>query len=200
MDNKQILEAMKARIASLFSKEVKLSTEYILEDGTKVSVGEAEWAVGSEIFLLNEAGENTPMADGNYVLEDGSKFSVKENKISVIGNPVEEVIVEEEEVEMADEVIVEDAPVEEVKPNEEIVAINERLDKIETDLASILELMSSMTEMSENMKSEFNKVMNTPGAKTENKKTNVGFKSEKSESDVQAMIDRVKNKIKAETK
>ncbi len=61
----------------------------------------AAWAVGVEIYVIDEEGSAQPLADGDYTLEDGTALKVADGRIAVLG--AEEAAEEAEPVEMAEE-------------------------------------------------------------------------------------------------
>lgn len=88
------------------SKEIKMYAEAILDDGRVVATEDEKMNVGSEVFVISDDGEATPLAEGTYTLKDGSKVSVdKDSKIVDFGADEEqkEEEYEEEKEEMAEE-------------------------------------------------------------------------------------------------
>lgn len=59
-------------IRTILGEEIKMSIEGKLMDGTMVYSTSDAWAIGSDIYTMDESGNPVPMASGEYTLEDGS--------------------------------------------------------------------------------------------------------------------------------
>ena len=79
--------------------EVKLAAA-MLDNGQEIQTSAEAFAEGADVFVVNEAGEQVPLPDGNYTLEGGATFEVAEGVItSMMEAPAEEVEQKSEEVE-----------------------------------------------------------------------------------------------------
>lgn len=96
------------RVAALFNKysamlaeetPVSLATA-VLQGGQEIQTAAEEWAIGVDVFVVNDEGEQIPLPDGEYTLEDGTEFTVVDGKVNTWEMPAE-------------------APVEEAKKDEE---------------------------------------------------------------------------------
>jgi len=96
------------RVAALFNKysamlaeeaPVSLATA-VLQGGQEIQTAAEEWAIGVDVFVVNDEGEQIPLPDGEYTLEDGTEFTVVDGKVNTWEMP-------------------EEAPVEEAKKDEE---------------------------------------------------------------------------------
>lgn len=81
--------------------KVEMMVEGALADGTKIYSPAEVWAEGVEVFVMDEEGNPTPLADGEYTLDNGMVIVVAEGKIaSAIEVPTEkpevEITVEQE--------------------------------------------------------------------------------------------------------
>lgn len=89
------------------SKEVKMYAEMILDDGRVVATEDEQFMIGSEVFVVNDDGEASPLSAGSYTMEDGAKLTIDDNgKILDMGEEkeAEEVEAEDEDKEeMAEE-------------------------------------------------------------------------------------------------
>jgi hypothetical protein len=87
------------------SKEVKMYAEAILDDGRVIATEDEKMNIGSEVFVVSDDGEASPLAEGTYTLQDGSKVSVdKDSKIVDFGADEEQKKEEyEDKEEMAEE-------------------------------------------------------------------------------------------------
>ena len=81
------------------SKEVKMYAEMKLDDGRVVATEDEQFMIGSEVFVVNDDGEASPLSAGSYTMEDGAKLTIDDNgKILDMGEEKEA-----EEVEAKDE-------------------------------------------------------------------------------------------------
>lgn len=159
MDKKDFFEKARVLIKELvqFSSEIKAKKEcmgaFDCEDGTKMESPDAELKVGSEVFNVDENGNQTPVEDGEKVLADGSKIVIKDGKVEAITaveekpqeevkSPVESEMVEVPEVEVPE---VED-PAEEEKEVEKEDEMDLRVSKIEKKIEEILDIVSRIGE------------------------------------------------------
>ena len=93
------------------SKEVKMYAEMKLDDGRVVATEDEQFMIGSEVFVVNDDGEASPLAAGSYTMEDGAKLTIDDNgKILDMGEEkeAEDVEASEEVEEMAEEADVAD--------------------------------------------------------------------------------------------
>ena len=73
------------------AEEVKLA-EAVMADGTKIVTPAESFGTGAEVFVMNEAGEQTPLTDGVY--------EVGEMTITVVAGLISEIVEKEAEVEV----------------------------------------------------------------------------------------------------
>ena len=78
------------RVAALFNKysamlaeetPVSLATA-VLQGGQEIQTAAEEWAIGVDVFVVNDEGEQIPLPDGEYTLEDGIEFTVVDGKVN----------------------------------------------------------------------------------------------------------------------
>lgn len=173
---KQIRENLKKLLR--FADE-KFGT-LVLSDGTNISVSGSDLEIGSEVFMLDDLGNQTPCENGDYVLQDGRTFTVTDGKIS----DIKATEAEPEKPESGDTTT--DKPTtmgtdglpeghEEGQTEEEKPAKDEQLDgdvasrveKLETTVAEILNILSKMgdsqNELNEQMMSAIKKYGEGPG-------------------------------------
>ncbi len=139
MTNKEILNKIKI----MLGMEVKVElTEATLEDGTVLSY--TELVSGATIDVQSSDGSFIPCPIGSYVLTDGTIITVSvEGIIDVITMPTETEVPEptpeiEVEVENADVPTIETV-------TEELKGLNTRITDIETNLASIMDILNQLT-------------------------------------------------------
>lgn len=104
--NESLVDSFKAALSEFFSPKKKEEKEEVklgkvaTKDGTLTIEFEGDTvAVGTEMFLTNEAGEKMPVPDGEYVLEDGMTAVMVDSKVTEL-KP--EVVEEEAPVAMDD--------------------------------------------------------------------------------------------------
>lgn len=85
------------RVAALFNKysamlaeetPVSLATA-VLQGGQEIQTAAEEWAIGVDVFVVNDEGEQIPLPDGEYTLEDGTEFTVVDGKVNTWEMPEE---------------------------------------------------------------------------------------------------------------
>ena len=83
---------LKERISDLFEKysveleveekeEVQMATAK-LESGQEIMTDADSFAVGVEVFVMNDENEKIPLPNGDYTLEDGTSVKVEDGKVS----------------------------------------------------------------------------------------------------------------------
>jgi hypothetical protein len=170
------------------SKEVKMYAEMILDDGRVIATEDEQFMIGSEVFVVNDDGEASPLSAGSYTMEDGAKITIDDNgKILDLGEEkeAEEVEAEDEgKEEMADaedtdwaktfeemkdrvaalekEVFGDKAEeeTEELSKEEEVVEENTEDEKVEMSK----DMVTSLVEEVEHLKTKLSEIENTPGA------------------------------------
>mgnify|MGYP003149381744 FL=1 len=134
---------LKERISDLFEKysveleveekeEVQMATAK-LESGQEIMTDAESFAVGVEVFVMNDENEKIPLPNGEYSLEDGTSLKVEDGKVSEMEAKTE-AEEEEKEEEMAygdkdkdEEKMSEEPKAEESKEVEEVEASAEVL-------------------------------------------------------------------------
>ena len=182
------------------SKEVKMYAEMILDDGRVVATEDEQFMIGSEVFVVNDDGEASPLAAGSYTMEDGAKLTIDDNgKILDMGEEKEAEEVEakdEDKEEMQEEADVadwegmekriknlEDA-VADLKADKENMSV-ENEETVEEEVAEeekvemSKDMVTSLVEEIEHLKTKLSEMEETPGAEgfTHNPETQT--KSEK---------------------
>ena len=167
------------------SKEVKMYAEMILDDGRVVATEDEQFMIGSEVFVVNDDGEASPLAAGSYTMEDGAKLTIDDNgKILDMGEEkeAEEVEAEDEDKEeMAEEADVadwagmekriknlEDA-VADLKADKENMSV-ENEETVEEEVSEeekvemSKDMVTSLVEEIEHLKTKLSEMEETPGA------------------------------------
>jgi hypothetical protein len=206
---KDTLEKIKTLLSidtKVESKEVKLYAEMILDDGRVVATEDEQFMIGSEVFVVNDDGEASPLSAGSYTMEDGAKMTIDDNgKILDLGEEKEAEDVEEDKEEMAEEADVADWKGMEIRiKNLEDAVADLKADKenmseetveeevVEEKVEMSKDMVTSLVEEIEHLKTKLSEMENTPGAEgfTHNPENNT--KSNKADLGKMSINDRVK--------
>jgi len=170
------------------SKEVKMYAEMILDDGRVVATEDEQFMIGSEVFVVNDDGEASPLSAGSYTMEDGAKLTIDDDgKILDMGEEKEAEDVEaekEDKEEMAEEADVadwegmekriknlEDA-VADLKADKENMSV-ETEETVEEEVEETTEeekvemskdMVTSLVEEIDHLKTKLSEMEETPGA------------------------------------
>lgn len=160
-------------------------SDFETTDGVKLIIKSLE--VGSEVFKLDESGNQMPLEDGSYTLKSGEVIEVMNGQISEISTESEESSEGEVETEMAKTEATPNNSVAETEnmPTEEGTAntdLESRIDALEQTINSILEIVQNLQNVIDNQNSVTSQKMAAiesllPGAapiKTNKKEINSG--------------------------
>lgn len=154
MTNDQKKTKLREYFKSLFKlAETPITSELVLQDGTKVIINGSELVEGVEIFAEDGV---TPITDGDIILEDGRTLTIVEGKVSMI-NEVEAPVEEEVTEELAEEAPVEDKPEEESTPD-----LESRVADLEAKLSEIMGLLEMSNDKSEQLMSKIEQFSKEP--------------------------------------
>ncbi len=154
MNRNEIIADLKAIVNKMFSNEIvpeKKFSDYILSDKTKLTSPDSDLQIGSEIYKVDDLGNQTPCDDGDYVLDDGRTISIKGSKITDIKggdtttaeSPVAEGT-DNAATKQAD-TNMDNAPVAETAPVDDDSDILKRVSDLESQMNEILSLLSNMS-------------------------------------------------------
>ena len=165
------------------SKEVKMYAEMILDDGRVVATEDEQFMIGSEVFVVNDDGEASPLAAGSYTMEDGAKLTIDDDgKILDMGEEKEAEDVEaekEDKEEMAEEADVADWKGMEIRIKNledavaDLKADHDKLDMSEETVEEVKEeekvemskdMVTSLVEEIEHLKTKLSEMEEQPGA------------------------------------
>ena len=186
---------LKERISDLFEKysveleveekeEVQMATAK-LESGQEIMTDAESFAVGVEVFVMNDENEKIPLPNGDYSLEDGTSLKVEDGKVSEM-----EAKTEAEEEEKEEEMRYGDKDKDEEKMSEEPKA--EEVEEVEAS-AEVLtreDVAGMIAEAIEATKAEFSSQIEERDAKiTELSKQATPSLSRAPKMEVQAPVD-----------
>ena len=199
------------------SKEVKMYAEMILDDGRVVATEDEQFMIGSEVFVVNDDGEASPLSAGSYTMEDGAKLTIDDDgKILDMGEEKEAEDVEaekEDKEEMAehDEADVADWKGMEIRIKNledavaDLKADHDKLDMseetVEEEVEEVKEeekvemskdMVTSLVEEIEHLKTKLSEMEETPGAEGFNHNPEMKTKSDKVDLAKMSINDRVK--------
>ncbi len=150
--------------------KTKMTAEAKTKDGVVLYTTAESFVEGSDVWITNEAGEQSPAADGDYVLENGATITVKDGKVSAVVDAAPEEPAAAAEADKA---------VEEVK--NAMAKLEERLKTVEANFEA---LSKKNTELSD-------KFSNMPG------KPSATIKDDKETSKEQVVGDTIYEKLAA---
>ena len=181
------------------SKEVKMYAEMILDDGRVVATEDEQFMIGSEVFVVNDDGEASPLAAGSYTMEDGAKLTIDDDgKILDLGEEKEAEDVEaekEDKEEMAEEADVADWKGMEIRIKNledavaDLKADHDKLDMSEETEETVEEevveekvemskdMVTSLVEEIEHLKTKLSEMEEQPGAEGFNHNPETNTKS-----------------------
>ena len=179
------------------SKEVKMYAEMKLDDGRVVATEDEQFMIGSEVFVVNDDGEASPLSAGSYTMEDGAKLTIDDDgKILDMGEEKEAEGVEAEEEdkeEMAEEADVADWKGMEIRiKNLEDAVADLKADKenmsveteetveeevVEEKVEMSKDMVTSLVEEIEHLKTKLSEIEETPGAEGFNHNPETNTKS-----------------------
>jgi hypothetical protein len=196
------------------SKEVKMYAEMILDDGRVVATEDEQFMIGSEVFVVNDDGEASSLAAGSYTMEDGAKLTIDDDgKVLDLGEEkeAEDVEASEEVEEMAEEADVADWKGMEIRIKNledavaDLKADHDKLDMSEETEETVEEevveeekvemskdMVTSLVEEIEHLKTKLSEMEETPGAEGFNHNPEMKTKSDKVDLAKMSINDRVK--------
>ena len=135
------------------SKEVKMYAEMILDDGRVIATEDEQFMIGSEVFVVSDDGEASPLSAGTYTMEDGAKMTIDDNsKILDLGEEKEADEVEAEDEEK------EEMESEEVDLKKSYAELLKRVEDLEKAISGKEEMSEETEETVEEEVSEDEKV------------------------------------------
>lgn len=183
MDKNKLIENIKAQLKSLMTSEVKFAE--VKAGDLMITSQDEVLVVGSEVFTIDQDGNNVPLSDGDYTLDSGEVITVVSGKIEgMITTTPEEVEAVEEETpvdetetpEEAEEPAVEEEV--EVEDEDEMKKLMARVEKCE-------KMLEEMGKEKTAMEQKLSKISNEPASASisvepaefksvENKKDSIG--------------------------
>jgi hypothetical protein len=147
----------------------KMFSDYECQDGTKLTTPGTDLEVGVDVFGINLEGNQYALNNGDYKLTDGRVVNVEDNKIKSISEPA---MTENSPVTSADlEKQMEEMPTDgeasveiEVEDAEVVPTAEERIAKIEEEIAKIIGMMTEIQKAHSEMMSNMKKFSEEPAS------------------------------------
>jgi len=159
MDKAKLIENIKSQLKSLMSNEVKFAD--IKAGDLMISSPDEELVVGSEVFTVDDAGNNIPLTDGDYTLDSGEIITVVAGKVEgIVASTPEVVEAEEEEVVVEEEPVVEGETEDETE--EEDMGAEKKMKELEERVVKCEKMLEEMSKMNNKMEQELSKVGGLP--------------------------------------
>jgi len=162
MDKNKLIENIQNQLKSLMNSEAKFAE--IKAGDLMITCPDEECTVGSEVFTVDEDGNNIPLSDGEYKLDSGETITVVGGKVeAMVSTP--EAPEAEIEAEVEEEVAVEEEPeaeTEEVEEEDEM----KKMAKFEERLAKCEKMLEEMGKANNKMAQELSAVSDLPSAKS----------------------------------
>jgi hypothetical protein len=214
MNKQDTLNKIKENLKSLlkFSNSIKSFSNFDLTDGTMITSSDSELEIGSPVFGIDDAGNQTPLEDGQYVLTDGTTITVSNGIVeSISGDENEEEDIEEDM--KADDTATADTS-SDTKPSDAASKVDDtkssdssdvdsRLSDIEKSIEDILAILTKMggaqSDVNEQMMNKLKSFSEENGAEPikNTKKGSVNYKQGKTNfaEDIKEFM-KIKNKNK----
>jgi len=195
MDKNKLIENIKNQLKSLMNNEVKFAE--VKAGDLMITSKDEVLVVGSEVFTIDQDGNNIPLSDGSYTLDSGEKIMVSSGKIEGIVATESEVKAEEEiEVDETETPEEAEEPIQDEEeemgkdkmgkdkmPKEEMG--KEKMAKMEERLAKCESMLEQMMKEKTAMEQKLSKISNEPASASisvepaefksvENKKDSIG--------------------------
>jgi hypothetical protein len=153
MDKNKLIENIKNQLKSLMASEVKFAE--IKSGDLIISCPDEQCTIGSEVYTIDQDGNNIPLGDGDYKLDSGET-------ITVVNGVVEAMVSTEapEAVVNAEDMPEEEMPTEEEPVVEEDVTVDEEEDEMgsKKKMKELEERMVKCEKMLEEMYASNNKM------------------------------------------
>lgn len=155
MSKAKLIEKIKEQLKAIVSNEVKFAE--VKAGDLMISSPDEELVVGSEVYTIDQDGNNIPLTDGEYTLDSGVKIAVVNGKIEAIVSTETPEAETEIEIEAAEDKTEdtgeEKMPEEEVKSEEgepskeeEMKKLMERMEKMEQKIEEMMKEKKAMEQ------------------------------------------------------
>jgi hypothetical protein len=184
MDKNKLIENIKAQLKSLMTSEVKFAE--VKAGDLMITSQDEVLVVGSEVFTIDQDGNNVPLSDGDYTLDSGEVITVVSGKIEgMITTTPEEVEAVEEEAPVVDETETPEQAEEPAVEEEVEVEDEDEMKKLMARVEKCEKMLEEMGKEKAAMEQKLSKISNEPASASisvepaefksvENKKDSIG--------------------------
>lgn len=184
MDKNKLIENIKAQLKSLMTSEVKFAE--VKAGDLMITSQDEVLVVGSEVFTIDQDGNNVPLSDGDYTLDSGEVITVVSGKIEgMITTTPEEVEAVEEEAPVVDETETPEQAEEPAVEKEVEVEDEDEMKKLMARVEKCEKMLEEMGKEKAAMEQKLSKISNEPSSASisvepaefksvENKKDSIG--------------------------
>lgn len=165
MNKTKLIEKIKDQLKAIVSNEVKFAE--VKAGDLMISSPDEELVVGSEVYTIDQDGNNLPLSDGEYTLDSGVKIEVVAGKITSLES-VEEPEAETEievEAEKTEDTGEDKMPEEEVKKEEGETSKDEEMKKLMERMEKIEKMVEEMGKEKKAMEQKLSAISNEPSTK-----------------------------------
>jgi hypothetical protein len=163
MDKKKLIENIKNQIKNLMSSEVKFTE--VKSGDLIISSPDEELLVGSEVFTIDQDGNNIPLGDGDYTLDSGETLTVVNGVVEAIINAEAPEAVEAAEDDKEEEIVDEEKEDEE-KEDEDEMGNKDKMKKMEERLTKCEKMLEEMKNYTNKMSQELSTISSLPSTKS----------------------------------
>lgn len=161
MSKTKLIEKIKLQLKELMSKEQKFIE--VKAGDLMITSPDEELVVDSEVYTVDQDGNNIPLVDNDYKLDDGTTITVLGGKITAMVTGDAPEVEEEDKVEIEQaEVPVEEEVKEEVKVEE---PVEDEMKVLKDRVAKCEEMLARMSEEKESMKQQLSAISQEPSGK-----------------------------------
>ena len=168
MDKNKLIENIKAQLKSLMTNEVKFAE--VKAGDLMITSQDETLVIGSEVFTIDQDGNNVPLTDGDYTLDSGEVITVVSGKIEgiVTTNPEEAPVEAAEAPVEAPEAEVEtpesEAPANEEVPEEDMPSTSEEMKKLMERVTKCESMLEAMMKEKSAMEQKLSKISGEPSS------------------------------------
>jgi len=167
MDKKKLIENIKNQIKNLMLSEVKFTE--VKSGDLIISSSDEELLVGSEVFTIDQDGNNIPLGDGDYTLDSGETITVVNGVVEAIINDEAPEAVEaadDKEKEDEEKVEAEDEEEKEDEEKEDEMGNKDKMKKMEERLTKCEKMLEEMKNYTNKMSQELSTISSLPSTKS----------------------------------
>lgn len=147
MSKAKLIEKIKEQLKAIVSNEVKFAE--VKAGDLMITSPDEELVVGSEVYTVDQDGNNIPLTDGEYTLDSGVKIVVVSGKVEAMVSSEEPETETEIEIEAAEDKT-EDSG-EEKMPEEEVKSEEGEEPSKDEEMKKLMERIEKMEKMLEEM-------------------------------------------------